>query len=73
MNLGTVVINNNNANNIVPINETGTMVEHQYDDDGYEEAVNRFVFYIFLLFIRVSLVLKAYTSNIVIIYLIPLN
>ena len=28
LNLGTVVINNNNPNNIVPINETGTMVEH---------------------------------------------
>lgn len=43
LNLGTVVINkDSNSNNIVPINETGTMVEHQYDEDGYEEAVNRF-------------------------------
>lgn len=38
--LGTVVINNN----VVPFNETGTMVEHQYTDEkGYEKAVHRIV------------------------------
>lgn len=40
-NTGTVVV----KDNIVPINETGTMLERQFEEcEDYEEAVNRFVF-----------------------------
>jgi uncharacterized protein YaaR (DUF327 family) len=39
-NTGTVVV----KDNIVPVNETGTMLERHFDEcEDYEEAVNRFV------------------------------
>lgn len=51
---GTVVIKDS-----VSMNETGTMLEKEFDqEEGYDDAVSRFVFIILILLNSVSMVLR---------------